>query len=181
MKREIFILAMWACCKAFASDPAGTEWGAVTNNARVGLVLKAESLTLRTNQPFTLTIRVQNLSSNQTLSIYRAGLVELDPLNTFQVLEPSGKDISPVPPKVYGGSGVLVQIPPGETTGYDFELRKLCKFNEVGVYKVVARREIWGQKDGSGFVAQSANLNLTFVPGRWEGKDPAVDKPALHW
>jgi hypothetical protein len=181
MKRDALIIAMLVCYSAFARGPVTTDWGEVTNDARIALVLKGGNVTLKTNQPFTLTIRVQNLSSNQTLSIYRTGLVELDPRYAFRVLAPSGKDVSPVPPKEYSGSGVFVQIPPGQTRDFDFELRKICKFDEVGIYNVSARREIWGQKDGSGFIAESRRLQVTFDPGRWEGKDPAVDKPALHW
>jgi hypothetical protein len=75
-----------------------------------------------------------------------------------------------------------VPIPPGEARDFDFELTKVCRFAEVGTYRIVVSKEIWPEgwpSNAVPFSAKSGSLHLTVAPGRWEGNASA--RVPLHW
>ncbi len=177
--RAFAALIALACWPLSGGEPPPKKWGPVTNDARISLVLKGGGAGIKTNQAFLLSISVQNLSTNETLCVYSTWPPELDPRCSFRVLSPSGKDVSPAVPMVYGGSGTSSLIPRNETKEFDFDLTKLCKFTEIGTYGIVVNREIWRLSNRPPFIARSASLPLTVVPGLWEGHSRS--NAPLHW
>ena len=112
-----------------AAEYPTNAWGPVTNNTRVALVVKGGISRIPMTKPFLLTMRVQNLSTNETIFVFRTGAPERDPTRIFRILTPSGKDALPRDPQGYSGSGVSVPILPNETKEFDFDVRKMCKLH----------------------------------------------------
>jgi hypothetical protein len=141
---SIAILGMAAGPGASADGIGDNQWGPVTNNAQISLAVKGGQRIIKTTEPVKLLVRFRNLSTNETFGVFRTGEVEYDDTYSWVVISPSGKDISPdfrnIPTS---DNGHTVYIPPGQTNGVELNLRNLCRFDEVGTYKIVAKKEIW--------------------------------------
>jgi DNA-binding beta-propeller fold protein YncE len=157
------VLAAW---QTFADDLKTNDWGAVTNNAQMSISLTGGGNEIKTNEPVRLLIRFRNISTNETIAIFRPNAIETDPTFSFIVVSPSGKDVSPSSPKIFVGSGGVLPIDPNQTVELEFNLSDLCKFDEVGTYKIIAKKGV-GSRDGKKlFVVVSNPLYATIVPDK---------------
>jgi hypothetical protein len=173
-------------------DDAST-WGPVTNNAQMSIsVVQPGSVSgrlivigggtnpmggyvtnpitvkreLKPREPFNLWVRIRNLSTNEALWYFRARAPNTEESVGLAcvVVSPSGKDVSPKK-HTDGGSGAFGGVDPGKTTEFEFALSQLCKLEEMGTYKITAKRavDVVG-KSGRGFVLTSNTLCVRVVP-----------------
>jgi len=155
------IIVLISFQKAHALDSAANGWGDVTNCIQMSINLKDGGQMLRTNQPVELTVRYRNVSTNETVFIYSPLLVAADVTYLFQVVSPSGKDISPVSRKTSpAGSSVDRAIPPNGIIQFEIDLSRLCRFEEAGTYKVIVKKVILPQKVGEWFTVVSNQLDF---------------------
>lgn len=162
--------------RADAGGPTEDEWGPIVSNAQMSIHLKDAGNEIKTNQPVVLSIRIRNLSTNETFIFLRqiADFVS-PPEISFIVVSPSGKELSPATYGPAHGSARFVAIPPQRSVDDQFNLRRFYKFNEMGTYKIIAK---WGLENAShtwGVIATSNPLYLTVAPGEW--KEPPNGKP----
>jgi hypothetical protein len=86
---------------------------------------------------------------------------------SLEVISPSGKNLFGGLPKIDGGSGVVVTVPPQGAYGYRFPLGRLSEYKTNGVYKIIAKRKVL-----HGLTAASNPLELKVVPGEWKEPNP---------
>lgn len=58
-----------------------------------------------------------------------------------------GQDISPALPKFISGSGGQIAITPNQIQEFEFNLSHLCKFDEIGTYKIIAKKRLFPSID----------------------------------
>jgi hypothetical protein len=133
------VLAAW---QTFADDLKTNDWGAVTNNAQMSISLTGGGNEIKASEYVRLLIRFRNVSTNETFSINRPNSIETDPTFSFIVVSPSGKDVSPSSPKMFVGSGGSIPVDPNQTVELEFNLSNLCRFDEAGTYRIVAKKLI---------------------------------------
>jgi hypothetical protein len=144
-----------------------------------GLVIVTNPITvkseLKAGELFSLWVRIRNLSTNETFSFSYQSNPYPDAYRGLAcvVISPSGKDVSPStptnsptaplvwrgPPPPVGAAG------PNQTGEFEFWLWELCKLDEIGTYKIAARKTIWG-KEGKVFDLISSTLCVSVVPGK---------------
>jgi hypothetical protein len=54
---------------------------------------------------------------------------------------------------------------------FEFDFKRLCEFNEVGAYRITAKREIWALEGRPIFTVVSNPLCVSVVHGRWESHE----------
>jgi hypothetical protein len=170
MKKYLFCLSLFAALTAvevFADETNKIEWGAITNNVQISISVKDGLATIRTNQPFSLLVRIRNVSTNQAISVYRWVGTQVDPGFSWVVVSPSGKDVSPIAELAAHGSGAFHHINPNQTFEYEFNLSSLCKFGEIGTYKIVFKMNTSESPHKLCWVV-SDPLYLTVVQGEWK-------------
>ena len=121
----------------FGANNSGA-WGPATNNLQMSITHKRTAGSPHTNPPVVLTLRIRNLSTNATVRFWKENAPEKSRDFFFLVTAPSGRRVSPEPPYSYHGSGNLVEIPPGQTEGFDVDLSTFCNFDEPGAYTITA-------------------------------------------
>jgi len=116
------------------------EWGPVTNNLQMSLRLQCAQVEIKTNEPVRLLIQVRNVSTNEVIGIPRPKeAIEKIGYFSFDVVSPSGRDISPASrPKPYYGSARF--LAPGHSEDFKVDLSRICNLEEIGTYKIIARR-----------------------------------------
>lgn len=165
---SVVLLAGLAGRHILADEVRTNEWGSVNCNAQMAIGLKGNMKEVKTNQPFRLFVRIKNISSNETFHLYhRLGGDRLDPGLAFVVISPSGKDVSLIPEIVARGSGANVSVTPNQTHEFEFNLSHLCKFDEVGMYKIIAKENI-GTAGNQPCWVVSNPLYVSVVAGRWK-------------
>jgi hypothetical protein len=133
---HLFVLFMgW---QALASEPGTNDWGNAACNIQLSMKIDDVDAALKTNESAKIAMWIRNLSSSDTLLIFRANGMGNSPRFKFRVISPSGEDISPPPPKSSRISGTYVAIKPDQTGYIDFMSSELCEFRETGVYKITA-------------------------------------------
>lgn len=159
------MFAMLAVWQAFADDVKTNEWGAITNNVQMSINLKGDRKEIKSNQPFRLLIFIRNVSTNEAFNVHYTYVNDYD--LSFVVIAPSGKDISPIFPKdrVFG-SGAFIFVPPGQIKRFGFNLSFLCKFDEVGTYKIIAKQKGYWSKSQKDLTIVSNPLCVTVVPDK---------------
>ena len=149
MKKYLCLIAMLAAATVlgvFADDAKTREWGAVTCNAQMSIELKESKSEIQSNQSVYLVIRIKNVSTNDTIGVYQSLAIVVNSLVNFSfvVISPSGKDVSPKAAEYFrGGSAGSYSIGPGQIKTFDYDLNYLCKFDEVGTYKVTAKKRLF--------------------------------------
>jgi hypothetical protein len=160
----ICLLTFFIGFNALANSIEANEWGNAANNIQIGISMKANNAQIKTNQSFSVSVRIKNLSTNDFFYFYLPlASTENDPIS-FIVTSPSGKDKSPIPPLVEHGSGANVNVPPNQIYSFEFNLGYLCKFDEVGTYKIIAKMNVSPTQDKNRW-AISNPLSVTVVPG----------------
>jgi hypothetical protein len=185
------VLAVW---QVLADDAKTNDWGAVTNNLQMsisiipvnakGIItlgpgtnniqmptnLKGDKNKIIVNQPFSLLVRIKNNSTNETYDSYITIDANPDPKTGLSciVISPSENDISPhlidTAQRVFI-SGAIGVVHPNHTYEFEFRLSDLCKFDKVGTYKIIAKKEYRSSKDHKAFIVVSSPLNVSVIPG----------------
>jgi hypothetical protein len=151
---------------AYASDLATNEWGPVTNNVQMSIQLKNGQIEITNGQPCILLIQFKNLSSTEPLEIFQMVWHEGDGSYSFGVIDPFGKNISPISNGIVEGSMISIEVPPGETRSTDFNLGAICKLGKNGNYKVIAQKFIWFNGQRKLVQVVSNPLTVTVVPSQ---------------
>jgi hypothetical protein len=143
------MLAVIMVGRVSADDIKTNEWGVITNNVQMSISLKDDGAQIKTNKSLSLLIRIKNTSTNEAVFLYNALALNADPLIgvSCAVISPSGKDISPKPRMFWHGSGGHIILPPNQINEFEFSLSQLCKFDEIGTYKIIAKKIIWFGND----------------------------------
>ena len=183
------VLALLAVCRALAGEPTTNEWGTATNNAQMAVSVTSpwshtfqvgDSNTVQTpysakrnlkaGEPFSLLVRIRNLSTNETLSFYNLAQPLPDVKNGLAcvVISPSGKDVSPITDStVMSGSGGFASAMPNQTIEFEFPLSQLCRLEEIGTYKITARkRTVTNNKAQKAITLTSNTLRVSVVPDK---------------
>jgi hypothetical protein len=124
--------------QVFADDT--NQIGTASCDAEISITLKEPAKEIKTNEPIIVVIQIKNTSTNEIL-LFRIKNVPTD--FTWNIVSPSGKDLSPTNQFPAGGSGSFPKLKPLELSGADYNLREVCSFNEVGTYKVFAKKEVF--------------------------------------
>jgi hypothetical protein len=160
------ILAVLVVKQVLANGLDADDWGAVTNNLQMSIKLEDKETHLKAGQPYSLLIRYKNVSTNEPLDIYVVNGTVDDPSYSFVVISPSGKDVSPDMKKVQRAfSGADHLVAPGHIDEVKLNLNKYCSLDEVGTYKIIAKKTIWTYVNKH-FEAVSNPLNVTVIPNR---------------
>ncbi len=114
----------------------------------------------REKQPVELTVRYRNVSTNETIFIHKFLATAVDVTYSFHVISPTGKDISPVPPKWSSGSGADYPVAPGCIKAFEINLSELCKFDEIGAYKVIVKKMVLRSNRSGWFTVVSNALTI---------------------
>ena len=154
-------MSLWA---ALTEGVDTNGWGTAANNVQIGIGLMGSGNQVKTNQQYNLSIRIRNLSTNESFDFYNPTAIEQGDPVFFQIATPSGKDASPAPAIAYKSSGMVVSVQPNQTYQYEVGLSWFYGFHELGTYKIVAKLKT-GRKDNW---VISNPLYLTVVPGKWE-------------
>ena len=189
--RLILILTGMKAYNVFAEETVTNEWGPITNNVQMAIKIKDNLDGIKTNQPFSLTILITNISTNETFYTERISPGWDDDF-TFEVISPSGKDLSPraslhsgysteqrrwraieeerrLPPFIFTlGRGPIDPIDPQKAMSTEYNISDFCKFDEIGKYKVVATDTIYELATHQSLKVVSDPLYMTFVPGFWK-------------
>ena len=164
----IVLFVLINTCDAFPDDITTDTWGPITNDAQMAITPKYDGAGLKTNQPFGVIVRLRNLSTNETF--YSNRLIE--PIVTahfyFNVIAPSAKEILPIPnmTAAFGRIKNFI-VRPNDIYSFDFDLGVLCKFNELGTYKIIGKMRVGRSTKGFLFIT-SNQLSLSVVPGQWK-------------
>ena len=161
-----FLLCVLAVGHAFPARSNATDWGPPTNHLQMSIGLKGDETRISTNQPIKLLIRLRNLSTDETFHFYRANASERSPHFSFSLTAPSGKDISPKPRDFFHGSGHFIDVEPGQVKEMELDLSLLSKFDEVGIYKIIAKYDMWSPRANTSLKVVSNELSISIVPSR---------------
>lgn len=149
---------------AYAQEKSADQWGVITNNLQMSIRLKNGGNEITNGQPCILEIRYRNVSTNETVCALRMKWTEADWTYSFIVTDPSGKDISPDLNKPFGGSATEITISPGQTQGLEYKFSGVCKMDEVGTYKIIAKKFLFSGGKNGGFKVCSNPLLVTVAP-----------------
>jgi hypothetical protein len=160
------MLASSSILQVFAENLKSNDLGATANNFQMTISLEGGEHQIKAGQPYSLVIRYNNISTNETFAIYEVNGTVADPNYSFVVTSPSGKDVSPDMTKIHRPfSGVFRYAPPGQIIEIKFNLSNYCKLDEVGTYKIVAKMEkVLLVAENKTFKTVSNSLNIKVVP-----------------
>jgi len=162
MKNYLYFISVFAGLatgQALAETSGIENWGAATNYLQMSISLKGGERQIKTNQAIVLSIQLRNLSTNETFHFYQYGEVERSQALSFCVIPPSGKTINPKTPWSSRGQGSFVDVGPGEVKGIEFNLSKICKFDELGTYKIVGGCFLGYWLDREGKISKNVRVN----------------------
>ena len=162
----IFLLTIASVTWQAYAGQDGDAWGPVTNNVQMAINLKDGQTEITNGQPCGLFIRFKNLWPAKPIEILQLLLRETDPTYSFDVIDPSGNDISPVRSRLMHGSQTLIEVPPGETRSTEFKLSAVCKLGKNGNYRVIAKKFIWFSDQQKWVQVVSNPLIVTVVPSQ---------------
>jgi hypothetical protein len=156
------VSVIFASVTVLASEPNDKDWGPISNNVQMAISIKADSAVIKTNEQFSLLVHVKNLSE-ANVGIFLEVVPSTDTWGGLncEIISPSGKDISP---KViyYRTSGRNLNVPPHGGGEFEFKLSDICKFEEIGTYRIVAKKTILTDKD-RGWIAVSNPLTINVI------------------
>jgi hypothetical protein len=139
-----FILTFVLASHARNDNTATNQWGTITNGIQMSIALDGGDRIIETNEQFRLSVQIKNLGSLGAWS-YLLGRPTSNPSDGLHciVISPSGKDVSPNVKFAPGiGSGRFVSLPPNGADRFNFNLSSICKFDEVGTYRITAEKTI---------------------------------------
>jgi hypothetical protein len=148
------------------AQPGAKSWGMITNDARMAIALPAAGSEVRSNQPVVVLVSVTNLATGRAISFHEWAASWVDSTFRFEVISPSGENLSPIPQRGLHGSGKFVSLQPGEMYEHEFRLSDTCSFDEIGTYTIVAKRNIGSVGQPCWMISNS--LRISVVPGEWK-------------
>ena len=126
--------------QAFGDDAKTNEWGAVACNAQMSIELKEPTKEIKTNTPVNLTIHIRGNSTNE---VYYFMIYSYPTDYSWIVTSPSGKEsIFKESYPMDSFATMMVRLDEIPNWWEDFNLSSVYNFNEVGTYKVIAKKEI---------------------------------------
>lgn len=155
------LFALLGTCHALAGQSLDDQWGPVTNGAQMSITIAGGKNHIKTGEAFRLTVRIRNISTNEVLSFYNAARPNADITDGLAcvVISPSGQDISPVTEAAsLGGSGGFANARPGRSIQYEFPLSQLCRLQEIGTYKIMARKRTITATHAKNAVVLTSNI-----------------------
>lgn len=156
------MLAIAGTCSKAADT---NDWGPATNGLQMSIRLAGTNEEVRVSEPFSLSVRYRNVSTNEIISVFDYVYREDDDRYSFIVISPSGKDISPTIKPTLDGSGGIHVLHAGQALDLGFKLSELCKFDEAGIYTVTARfRDLELIRTHQAFEVVSNALKIEVVP-----------------
>jgi hypothetical protein len=179
------LLIMLVVCHAPAGGATTNEWGPITNNAQMAINVTSPwsrsfrvdatnsvrspytvKRDLKASAHFSLLVRVRNLSTNETLNFdnSRPPNTDMEHGLACVVISPSGKDVSP-DYTIAEGSFHTATAAPNRTIEFEFPLSQLCKLEEVGTYRITARKKTAAySRAQQALVLTSNTLSISVVP-----------------
>jgi hypothetical protein len=158
----VLMLTLMGTRCALADDGPENEWGPATNDLQMSIGLRNGVHTITNGQPCILSVRFKNLSKSKLLEVEKMRWMEGDHTYSFTVIDPSGKDIAPkANHEPFGGSADVIEIPPGQTRGVEFNLTAVCKISTTGNYRVIAKKVMWSFEGKGPFQVVSNPLKIT--------------------
>jgi hypothetical protein len=151
---------------ARADDVKAIASAAAVNNIQISIRTKNGEAEIKTNQSFTIIIRIRNNSTNGAFHFYQPLTTVNDYPISFKITSPLGEDVSPIPPYVEHGSGANITVLPKSTYQYEIDSSWFGRFDKIGTYKILGSMYV-GEKDRSDWAASNPLL-LTVVPGLWK-------------
>jgi hypothetical protein len=123
---------------------------------------------LKPGEPFNLWVRLRNLSTNQTLRFLSSGTDQDEEHGlAWVIISPSGKDISPRGTLAVAGSSRWVLVRPNGIGEFEFPLSRFCKLEEVGTYKITARKSTFAIRKGEKTIVLISNtLCIPVLPDK---------------
>jgi hypothetical protein len=128
--------------------------------------LKAGDTTIRGTNEVVLTVVFSNISTNKTFRIYTSGMI-YDTLDSFEVVSPSGKELSPQTLANTIRRGVSYSLNPGQTKQLELPMSAILKLDEIGTYTITVKRIMWwpgGKQEW--FTVVSNPLSINIVPDK---------------
>lgn len=159
--------AIFIQSQIFGADAINYQWGLLTNNVQMSIRLNSVSNETRIGDRVELLIHLRNISTNKNdifTGRYSLGGGSGQGLS-FNVLNPSGKDVSPKYPKNYEAIHAIALVSglPCQTNSFKFDLSTLCKFDQVGTYKIIAMQRGRLGTNQLFFTVASNPLNISVV------------------
>lgn len=135
MKKYFIILTTFIFSATFASA-FREEWSAATNDVQISLSLNG-SQQIKTNMPVIVSLKIWNASTNETSYFYYWGGADVS--FSYKIISPSGKRPPRNKKTIFAGFAVgPYPIRPGEIKEFKINLSRLYRFDEVGIYKIIA-------------------------------------------
>jgi len=126
--------------QAFGEDAKTNEWGTIACNAQMSIEIKEPTKEIKTNTPVNLTIHMKGISTNEICYF----VIYSYPTDfSWIVTSPSGKELlfkESYPSAAF--ATMMVRLDEIPNWWEDFNLSSVCIFDEVGTYKVIAKKEI---------------------------------------
>lgn len=145
-------------------EKSPTEWGSVAYNTQLSIIPKSEGNKFNTNQPIELLVRIRNFSTNDEYGmIVQTPITSTEGLS-FVITTPSGGDISPVFHRITRVTGLSMDIRPSQEDGFCFELRDVCKIDELGTYQIILKMTRWTPNRQKSYEIVSKPLNIVVTP-----------------
>jgi hypothetical protein len=143
-RKAISIVFTLLFFSVIAADTHADDWGPATNNAQMSIQLYGDEHSIASNQPVVLQMRFRNVSTNKGFYFISEVDTERDPGFSFLINSPSGKNISihGTTNQPYFGSGRLINVGTNQIRELEFNLSRLCTFDEFGTYNIAATRSI---------------------------------------
>jgi hypothetical protein len=160
----ISLLSVW---QADAEGTNTTEWGPLTNHIQMSVSLENGGREIKLNGTVILLVQFRNVSTNQIFQIVSMDTGRnYDPFFSFDVVSPSGKNVSPAMESSPTGSFRFIRILSGHNVEMEYELSSRCRFNEVGKYRIVARRSVDSMALRKSYLVVSNPFLLSVVTNR---------------
>lgn len=137
------LLFTWQCCVEKAKGN-----GNVTNEISMSVDVSREMKSVKVGDPFMLQICITNLSTNRVIFVNVPRAIDEDSGFFFKIISPMGKDIAKKrrPPRIdKGGNAVILK--PGRFKSFEFDPRRICKFDQPGDYGITVRRKVTVEPD----------------------------------
>jgi hypothetical protein len=167
-----YFLLNLVVCRAYAGAAGTNDWGLATNDLQMSISLEGGSPALKTGQSVSLLFRYKNVSTNQLFGVYKTlGTVD-DSSYSFIVSAPSGKNVSPKRMTEESASGSFIAMDPGQIIEIHFDGARLFKFDEVGTYKITAKKVMWSEAKKQQFELVSNTLEVKVLPNESSGGNP---------
>jgi hypothetical protein len=161
---SVALLGVW---QSLADVTQTNDWGPATNSLQMSIRIEGDKAQIKVGQPVKLLIRYKNVSTNETFTLYEFEGVVDDASYSFIIRSPSGMYLTSDYKVQEPASGAVHGLGPGEIFETRFDIGKLYKFDQVGTYRIIAKKaEMWSPSKHQAFIVVSNPLDVKFVPSQ---------------